>query len=78
MAQLKKLLVIVRKAASKEVLFTVIALILFVFVSWFIIRNFIILINGLNKAFGTDFTVEQQTVTFDREGFDKLNLIKER
>ncbi len=78
MAQLKKTFVAVRKTISREILLSVLAVILFVLASWFVIRNFILLIDGLNKSFNGDFTEEQTITTFDREGFDELNLVKER
>lgn len=45
---------------------------------WFIISASFFLIKNLNNAFTQEPIIDQSNVSFDKEGFQKLNLIKER
>jgi hypothetical protein len=75
MNKLKKILT---KTKSREALFFVLAAIMIAISAWFIFSSYIFLIKNLNDAFSSEPTVKSEQVSFDKEGFQKLNLLKER
>lgn len=76
--KVKELFKHVKGVTSRGVFFVALAVILFALVAWFVIANFVSLIGSLNKAFGTQFEIPPPSISFDRQSFDELNLIKER
>ncbi|HDY73461.1 MAG TPA: hypothetical protein ENH86_02740 [Candidatus Jorgensenbacteria bacterium] len=67
-----------KKLPSQEVFFLILAIVLFLLTAWFVINNFIFLVDGLNKTFGIDIATSQEAPPFDKEGFEALNLVKKR
>lgn len=61
---------------KKQMAFIVSAFVLFLLLSWFIISNFIFIVDQLNTAFGTEVTATQTATQFDIEAFEELNLIE--
>ncbi len=75
MDKLKKILT---KTKSREALFFVLAAIMIAISAWFIFSSSIFLIKNLNDAFSSEPTIQAEQISFDKEGFQKLNLLKER
>ena len=73
---LKKLSSFINKNGVRQSFFILTALVLFVVLVWFVIFNFVFLVDHLNRAFGTDFTLHKPEQGFDKEGFERLNLVK--
>ncbi len=66
------------KTKSREMLFFLLAAIMIAISAWFIFSNSIFLIKNLNDAFSSEPAVKSEQISFDKEGFQKLNLLKER
>lgn len=75
MGDLKKKL---NTMGSKQASLYILATVLLTLAIWFIISNSVFLIRNLDRAFGSERITPQQVEQFDREGFQKLNLLTER
>ena len=76
MEETRKLKNFIRSSGLKQVLFITAATILSVTLIWFVIYNFIFLVNNLNRAFDNGVKPSEPTVQFDKAGFEELNLVK--
>ena len=74
----KRLSQLFKYFTSRQAVFYLLAAVLFLIVVWFVIANFLFLVNHMNTAFGTDVEFESSTLQFDRAEFERLNLISER
>lgn len=63
---------------SRQATLYILATVLLALAIWFIISNSVFLIRNLDRAFGSERIIPQQVEQFDREGFQKLNLLTER
>ncbi len=75
---MKSIRKIINGRKIRHYIFHVLTLIMLILAAWFIFSNSIFLIRNLNDAFGGEPIIKQETVQFDREGFQKLNLLTER
>lgn len=67
-----------KEAGSRQVMLYTLTTIMLIISIWFIISNSIFLIKNLNRAFGSETIPSQEIEQFDKESFQKLNLLTER
>ncbi|MFB6212272.1 MAG: hypothetical protein ABEI53_00430 [Candidatus Magasanikbacteria bacterium] len=62
---------------SKKHLFIAGAVLMTTLLAWFVVSNFLFLIDNLNTTFNPNINVEVQSTKFDIKSFKKLDLIKD-
>lgn len=77
MNSIKETLQSIRESNStKQVVFVLVAVILFILLAWFVVNNFIFMVDNLNQTFGSNVTDQPESISFDIESFQELNLIR--
>jgi|GEM_PF-3339634 uncharacterized membrane protein YphA (DoxX/SURF4 family) len=66
------------KMKIRQYIFYLLAIVMLFLAIWFILSNLTFLVKNLNEAFGTKPTFSHETIQFDKQGFEKLNLLIER
>jgi len=77
MQRFKQIFKKLKTRSWRQIIFIVLAVLFLLMLAWFIIDNFVFIIDRLNN---TALDVEKRTnptpLHFDKSGFDELNLIK--
>lgn len=76
MQRLKQIFKKLKTRSWRQIIFIALAILLLLTLSWFVISNFIFMIDKLNAALDIERGTSPTLLHFDKSGFDELHLIQ--
>lgn len=76
MQQFKKIFKKLKTQSWRQIIFLALAVLFLLILTWFVIDNFVFIIDRLNAALNVEKGTNPAPLHFDKSGFDGLHLIQ--
>ena len=76
MQQFKKIFKKLKTQSWRQIIFLALAVLFLLILTWFVIDNFVFIIDRLNAALNIEIKTSPTPLHFDKSGFDGLHLIQ--